>query len=165
MISSLSLLRRRLLLLPVARMPSAPLLHTLDFALAAEVRSVAKLVSPTPLTGQLTGLTTRRSRTVFLMPVPIIGTEEDPATSTLAPAWFATHRAPNGKKKTAKSNKKKRTEEDPKRRRKKSFQSELPKKMHKQEHPSSDRHLPGLSFCRSHAREPCSEVAHLTLGN
>jgi hypothetical protein len=122
----------------------APLLHALDFALAAEVRSVAKLVSPTPLTGQLTGLPTRRSRTVFLvMPVPVIGTEEDLAKSTLAPAWFATHRGPSRKKRTAKSNKKKRTEEDPKRRRKKSFQREQPKKTQSEEYQISNRRFSG----------------------
>src|ERR1019366_7161931 len=51
-----------------------------------------------------------------MMAVTVLGAEEDPATSALTPARFATHRAPSRKKRTGKSNQKTSSKEDPKRR-------------------------------------------------
>jgi hypothetical protein len=122
----------------------APLLHTLDFALSAEVRSIGKLVSPPALTGHLAGLTTRRSRTVRLvMAVTVLGTEEDAATSALAPAYLGTHQAPSRKKRTKKSKEKTGSEEHLERRRKKSFQCEQPKKIQSEEDGISNRRFSG----------------------
>src|SRR3954468_3189403 len=75
------------------------------------------------------------------MAVTVFGTEENPATSALAPARFATHRAPTRKKRIGKSNQKTRSKEDPRRRRKKSFMSEQPKKIQSEEDQISNRQV------------------------
>jgi len=77
------------------------------------------------------------------MAITVLGTEEDPATSALAPARFATHRAPSRKKRTGKSNQKTGSEEDTKQRRKKSFQGEEPKKIQSEEDRISNRRFSG----------------------
>jgi hypothetical protein len=75
--------------------------------------------------------------------VPIIGTEENAATSALASACLGTHQAPSPKKRAGKSNKKIGSEEHPKRRRKKSFQCEQPKKIPSEEDRISNRRVFG----------------------
>lgn len=124
-IRSLSLLRARLLLFPVARMSTTPLLHAEHLFLTTEVVSPQTAVPPAALTGYLAGLATSRSRTVILVTfVTVIGTEELPATTAFASARFATHRVPSPAESGRKSNSKNACEEDPRRRRKKSFQGE-----------------------------------------
>jgi len=133
-ISSLTLLRTRFLLFPVAGIGFAPLPDALNGFVAPEVFSTERSALPAALTGHLAGLATGGCRTVTLVVrVAGIGKKEGPATKAFASAWLATHHRTSRKKTDRKSNQKNPSEEDPSRRRKKSFQPEQPKKNQSEE--------------------------------
>ncbi len=141
-ISCLRWFRRWLGPFPVARMCLAPLLHSPDLVLPPMIIATETGEPPAALTGHLTGLTTSRRRTeTLVMPVAVIREEELPATTTLAPTRFASHRLPSRKNKIRKSNQKNESEEEAKRRKKKSFQSESPKKTRTEENRISNRQV------------------------
>jgi hypothetical protein len=130
-------------------MGSTPRLDAAHFFLPAEVIAPELGLSPTTLTGDLAGLSASQGRAVMLvMPVTVIRTEKLSATTALAPARFATHRAPSPDKRAGKSNPKSGCEEDPRRRRKKSFQVNSRRRFRHKKTEFQTGGFPPLSFRR-----------------
>ena len=86
--------------MPVARMALAPLLHPPDFLRSPEVVAVLRFSPPLALSGNPAGLSAIGSRTVPLMvTVPVVSSENPPATETLAVAGLDAHREPKSEEK------------------------------------------------------------------